>query len=94
MSLDLPQKVNGIDGFDVPELISFYYMYVLVNRVAQIVRTIVCNLGIDVLNMKMDFDTEKLGIQLIRSCVKNLFQISDFDNWNIFLKIRSFLFAR
>ena len=37
MSLDLPQKVNGIDGFDVPELISFYYMctytYVLVHRV-------------------------------------------------------------
>ena len=49
MSLDLPQKVNGIDGFDVPELISFYYMYVLVNRVTQIVRTIVCNLGIDVI---------------------------------------------
>ena len=29
MSLDLPQKVNGIDGFDVPELISFYYMCIL-----------------------------------------------------------------
>ena len=55
MSLDLLQKVNGIDGFDVPELISFYYMYVLVNRVTQIVRTIVCNLGVKVLNMKMDF---------------------------------------
>ena len=41
MSLDLPQKVNGIDGFDVPELISFYYMYVLAHRVTQIVRTIV-----------------------------------------------------
>ena len=60
MSLDLPQKVNGIDGFDVPELISFYYMYALVYRVTQIVRTIVCNLGVKDLNMKMDFETEKL----------------------------------